>query len=421
MNVEINSGITLKMIQSKKFKDICLSINFFSENNEQNATERALLSMVLSDRCAKYDTKKKMSGVCDHLYGCTLGSRVVTYGKAHCLEIRSRVINPSYVHENNHLFNDWLELIHEVIFNPCMIHDELSKDLVEENKRILMSKILRREDDAQSVVIEKCFELAGEDQPLGVKPRGNKEILEKLTNLDITRQYHAMMNHDQIEILVCGDFDEMALSKMIQKQFNFKERKPILENAYCLKSDTEYEKREVRNIPQSNIALVLSTDISVLDRNYPALKVANGILGQLPSSYLFQVIREQHSLCYSIYSSLISYDGACLITTGIEKYNIEKTLKLIDEQIERCQSGDFSDELLNTTKQMLANSLRSSLDNMTSIVSYNLSNLILNREYSVEQNIEDILNVTFEECVEVFKKMKKIATYVLVSRENDDE
>ena len=44
----------------KKFKDICISINFINKNEEKKATERSLLSMMLVDRCNRYDTKKKM-------------------------------------------------------------------------------------------------------------------------------------------------------------------------------------------------------------------------------------------------------------------------------------------------------------------------------------------------------------------------
>ena len=59
--------------------------------------------------------------MCDHLYGCSLGSRVLTYGQAHCIELRSKIINPVYIHENHNIINDWLNFVHEVIFNPFIV------------------------------------------------------------------------------------------------------------------------------------------------------------------------------------------------------------------------------------------------------------------------------------------------------------
>lgn len=413
----IAEGVTLNFIQSIKFKDICISINFINKNEEKKATERSLLSMMLVDRCNRYDTKKKMNEVADHLYGCSLGSRAVTYGKAHCIEIRSKIINPLYIHENHNILNDWLNFLNEVLFHPLMNHEKFDEDLFQENKSILLSKIKRKEDDAQSYTVMKAFEIAGKDQPLSVRVRGSKESLEKLKKEDVTSCYHSMLKEDQIEIIVCGDIDENALFKLVAQKLNFVDRKVNYETFYLLKPQEFGFSREERNQPQTNIAMVYATQTTVKDSDYPALKVANGILGQLPSSYLFQVVREQNSLCYSISSNLISYDGACLISTGIEEENIDKTLNLIQKQIERCKQGDISDDLLETTKKMLIGALMNSLDEMSSIIGYQLGNSILKRNYPIEENIRSVSAVTKEDVVKVFQKMTHVATFICASKE----
>lgn len=413
----IAKGVTLNCIHSKKFKDICISINFINKNEEKSATERSLLSMMLVDRCAKYDTKKKMSEVCDHLYGCTLGSRVLTYGKAHCIEIRSKIINPAYIHENHNILNDWMNLLNEALFHPLMNQDRFDEGLFQENKKILLSKIKRREDDAQSYAITKAFEMAGENQPLSIRVRGSEKMLNELHSTDVVSAYHQMMKEDQIEIILCGDIDENALLKLIIPKLCFSERNSQFDTYYTLEGHDYGVRQEEKSQPQTNIAMVYATQTTVSDSDYPALKVANGILGQLPSSYLFQVVREQNSLCYSIASNLISYDGACLISTGVEKDNVDKTLELIEKQIERCKNGDISDELLETTKKMLIGALLNSLDEMSSIIGYNLGNSILKRDYPIEENIRSVSNVTKEDCIRVFQKMRHVSTFICVSKE----
>ena len=47
--------------------------------------------------------------------------------------------------------------------------------------------------------------------------------------------------------------------------------------------------------------------------------VMNSLLGQSPTSLLFEEVREKHSLCYSISSYLIQFDGALIITLGTNK------------------------------------------------------------------------------------------------------
>lgn len=417
---KISKNVTLNFIHSKKFKDICISINFLNKGSKKSATERCLLSMMLVDRCNKYNTKKEMSDMCDHLYGCSLGSRVLTYGKAHCIELRSKIINPVYIHDNHNIMNDWLNFIQEVIFYPFLVNEEFDDNLFEENKKILYSRIKRKEDEAQSYTVSKVLDMV-KDYPLGIKARGDLESLEKITKQDVYNQYLKLINEDQIQIVVCGDIDEKKFTKQIIEKLYFKERNELLDTYYVVESNDFGKGSEEKNSSQTNIAILYSTGISITDDLFPALKVANGIFGQLPSSFLFQVVREQHSLCYSISSNLISYDGACIVTTGIEKENVDQTLQLIDEQLVKCKNGDFSDELLDTTKNMLVNALLSSLDEMSSIVGYNLGNSILNRNYPIEENIRNVMNVTREDCIKVFKNIKHMATYVCMNKEDNNE
>lgn len=416
----IAKNVTLNCIHSKKFKDICISINFLNKGTKISATERCLLSMMLVDRCNKYNTKKEMSDMCDHLYGCSLGSRVLTYGKAHCIELRSKIINPVYIHENHNIMNDWLNFIHEVIFNPFIVDGKFDDNLFDENKKILYSRIKRKEDEAQSYTVSRLLDMV-KDYPLGIKARGDLESLKNISKEDIFKQYQQLLNEDQIEIIVCGDFDEKQITKQILDKLNFKDRNEEIETFYVIDSNDYGNVKEEKNYSQTNIAILYSTGVSITDKLFPVLKVCNGIFGQLPSSFLFQVVREQHSLCYSISSNLISYDGACIVTTGIEKENVDMTLNLIDEQLKKCQNGEFSDEMLDTTKRMLVNALLSSLDEMSSIVGYNLGNSILNRNYPIEENIQNVMNVSKEDCVQVFNKMKHMATYVCMSKEDVNE
>ena len=176
---------------------------------------------------------------------------------------------------------------------------------------------------------------------------------------------------------------------------------------------------EEKDFSQTNLTMVLSIDILPTDELYPALKVANGILGQYPTSRLFQIVREKNSLCYSIYSNLISYDGACVITTGIQRENVNTTIQLIKEQIEYCKDGNYSDELIDVTKTMLVNSLQTSLDESSSLIGYAYSNALLRREYPIEKNIQDVLDVTREQLTEVFNKIKYAGSFVLYGKENE--
>jgi predicted Zn-dependent peptidase len=87
---------------------------------------------------------------------------------------------------------------------------------------------------------------------------------------------------------------------------------------------------------QTQIALGIRTCSRRDERRY-ALRLLNTILGENMSSRLFQVVREDHGLAYSIYSSPSFFDdiGDLVISAGLETDNVPRTLRLIARELRR--------------------------------------------------------------------------------------
>src|SRR5205085_4336663 len=80
---------------------------------------------------------------------------------------------------------------------------------------------------------------------------------------------------------------------------------------------------------QTQIALGIRTCSRRDERRY-ALRLLNTILGENMSSRLFQVVREDRGLAYSIYSSpsFFADAGDLVISAGLDTDNLHQTLKL---------------------------------------------------------------------------------------------
>jgi predicted Zn-dependent peptidase len=87
---------------------------------------------------------------------------------------------------------------------------------------------------------------------------------------------------------------------------------------------------------QTQIALGLRTCSRHDERRF-ALRLLNTILGENMSSRLFQVIREDRGLAYSIYStpSLFADTGDLVVSAGLDTDNLHKTLRLILRELRR--------------------------------------------------------------------------------------
>ncbi|HEY5909059.1 MAG TPA: pitrilysin family protein, partial [Verrucomicrobiae bacterium] len=87
---------------------------------------------------------------------------------------------------------------------------------------------------------------------------------------------------------------------------------------------------------QTQLALGIRTCSRHDERRYP-LRLLNTILGENMSSRLFQIVREDRGLAYSIYStpSLFEDTGDLVISAGCDTGNVEKTLKLVTRELRR--------------------------------------------------------------------------------------
>ena len=415
--MKIKDGVNLQVIHTNKFKDIGISIRFQNELEIKKASARSLLSLMLCDRCQKYDTKQKMSMKQDELYGMTLYAQSVGYGKSQVIEIRSKCLHPDYLKQQEDYLHEVFSFLYEIVFHPL-----LEIEVFEESKKILRAKLQRLHDDPAQYVINEGLKQVGKNGTLEISSLGSIEDVDALTLDDMRQAYHEMMKNDMIHIMICGDMKEVEITPYIHKFFDFDSRIQTYESFYVIENQLEKNYMEsIRNITQSYLMMVWFTHTSVIDKSYYALRVANAMLGQYSTSLLFQEVREKRSLCYSISSSLISYDGVLAVTTGIQKEHIEETISLIKEQVKRIQNGEFEDELMEVSKTMIINSLKTSRDSMYSLMALAYQNTLLQRDWSIDDMITQVQQVSKQQIMEIMRRCDEQLTYVLTHKEAKHE
>lgn len=415
--MNIRPGIKLHVIPTKKFKDIEISVRFVNVLDKQKASARSLLALLLCDRSETYDTKAKMNSHQDVLYGASIHAQTMGYGKSQVMQLRLKTINPEYVINENTLMDQIFAYLQEVLFHPL-----LQEDAFEEAKMMLLAKLARNDDDPAQYAITQGLKLAGEGTSLALSSLGEKDVVEALCLDDIKRAYEDMLSQDMVTIIICGDVDEEEMKTKAEHYIPLQERINEVETFYIVANDVHDKYQEAyKNISQTSIMMVWFTNTSIADSDFYALRVANAMFGQYSTSLLFQEVREKNSLCYSIFSNLIAYDGALGVTTGVEKEHVDKTIALVRTQFSRLCNGDFDEELLQVSKQMIVNSLKASNDNMNSLIALQFQNDALSRMDTSEDIIAMIESVSFEEIVQVCQKCELKMTFVVTKEGEVDE
>ncbi|MFV0479474.1 MAG: EF-P 5-aminopentanol modification-associated protein YfmF [Anaerorhabdus sp.] len=402
--------VNIHLQKTAQFKDVTVSVRFLNTVEHCDNTSRFFLSQLLSDRCVKYPSKLEVTQQLDQLYGATLYGDNFFTGLAHTLEIRCTAINEKFTQEA--LLEKQLQFLSSFIFEP-ILDDYMFFEEIKERLILMVSSF---QDNPASYASNQAQQQL--NSLLSLKSIPSIKDIEEMTLDNLKTSYLQLIQNEKIDFLILGDVDENQLQPLLKSYFPLTDRPdtqlPIVFACPPLATKTIIENKEVQ---QSHLLMLYSTKTTILDPFHFPLLVGNSILGGLPSSHLFQEIREKRSLCYSIYSSYESFDGLIKIQTAISKENIEEVQTLIQHQISRIQHGDFDFELLNASKKMLINSLMGLNDYQKRILNHHYNNRLLGKDRALEDLIQAISSVSKEDIVAAFNSLHLNLVYALTQED----
>jgi len=394
----------LILIPSDKFKDVQFSIRYIGENCEPDNTIRNLLAYLMTDRCIAYPTKQAMNIKSDELYALNLDAKVNAYGNYHGLEIRFKTLSELYSKENH--LKDVFEFIKGCIYEPLINEQSLSEAKI--NLKLSLARIL---DNPSNLSIIKANQLGSDHESLGNFSQGSLDLVDGIQIEDLVKAHKKMLLDNDIVIIGLGRID-LSYEKLLKDMFYIK-ASPFKNIGYYVKEKTYLEKSIEKDVKQTSLSQLYTTQCTLYDQDYATLRVISFMLGQLPSSLLFQEVREKRSLCYSIYSSLNAFDGILSINTGIAKENHSQVLKLIDQQIQILRDGLYPDDLFNQAKLMLVNNFKSIEDEMSSYINILYTQMMVKNSFDLERLLKEIEAVTKDDVSRLMKHMKKLCTFTV--------
>ena len=412
-------NVEIHILETGKFKDVILSFRFFNELKTPDSWVRTVLALMLADRCEKYPTKREVSCCLDGLYGASASARTTKYGQGQILEFRIKTLNEKYV--GGDLLQRQIALASEFLLHPLKTEGQLSEALFKEAMINLKAMIQRRSDNPAAYAAAQCAKLLGEGQALGISVLPTLKEAEAITLEQVSEAYEKMLCEDRIDIFVEGQVEADTVTRLLKHAFPLKGRELKIKSEYLTESDQLRQKSETRAIDQTTLVMMYPTHVALSSPDYWTLRTGSCIFGQLPTSLLFQEVREKRSLCYSIYSSILSYDGVMSVSTGIDGSHLEEVKELVEQQRKRMADGDFDEEMLSTAKEMLINSILASEDDPVSMINREFQNCLLGQAQKLEEISDQIRQVDRKAIMKLFAKMQCKAVFALIQKEDVHE
>jgi len=397
-----NQGLS---VYTDKFKDLIISVRFSYPNVEPYVTMSNLLSYIITDRSEEYPKKQDMSLKMDELFGLSLNSKTSSLGYAHTLEVRIKTLNERYT--------DFPHLKASTEFLFSSINYPLFNEMTFNEAKINLESTLKRIQDKPSYLgLLKACEGIGKDTPLQTFSQGNLDVLRNVQLRDLISFHHKLINEVKPDILIMGDIDLNSM-KGIYSILDFKGHSTNQKTCYKFEAKHHFRSTIQKNVDQSTLTQLYTTNVEYSDPNYFALRVLIIMLGQLPNSLLFQEVREKRSLCYSISAGSFNFDGIMTIQTGIEYSKKELVETLIEEQIIKLKKGQFSLKLLNIAKKMFVNGLESMEDDQNAYLGFLFQRSITGKNIDLKESINLIKKINKEDIIRVSNQLVLVSEFMI--------
>jgi predicted Zn-dependent peptidase len=202
---------------------------------------------------------------------------------------------------------------------------------LEKERNVIKEELAMYLDQPHHQVQEILNETLWPNQPLGRPLTGTEKTLENLGRADLVGFKNRNYVARNTLITVAGNISHREAQKMVAR-FTSKLRGANRPNFSPADAQQKAPRMKFhrKSTEQTQLALAVRTCSRHDDRRF-ALRLLNVMLGENMSSRLFQVVREDNGLAYSICSSLSFFDdvGTLNVSAGVETDKLEKALKLI--------------------------------------------------------------------------------------------
>jgi predicted Zn-dependent peptidase len=243
-----------------------------------------------------------------------------------------------------------LDILADILLNSIFDEDDIKKEF-----SVITQEIAAGKDSPDDLAYEKFYELAYDKHPLGRSILGTKK---NISNFDKTAFQKYMAKHyttDNIFISIAGNIEHNEAVKLIEGLFL--NLNPAKENTYVPAKYVGGFALQEKELEQTTIALGFeSTSYNNLKEFYH-VQILSIILGGGLSSRLFQRIREELGLAYSVgsWASAFSDSGIFTIGASADHDNVTLLLENITLEINKIKTDITEEELVRAKAQIESN------------------------------------------------------------------
>lgn len=295
----------------------------------------------------------------------------------------------------------------------------------EREKSVVIQEIAMTADNPEEYVYDAFFEQCYHDHGLGWPILGTHSSLSSMKRNDVVQYYKKHYTPKNMVVSVAGNIDHKKVCDLIQERLG-KKGEPFRREKSSTPAFRSFAKVLPRDSEQAHIVVGLPAS-SFKSRSRFEAFIVNALLGGGMTSRLYQNVREKRGLAYSVYSQLMTFVDAGMMTiyAGTDQKQARATLELIFREVHqlRRKKRVTAREVDLYKTQVRGSILLGSDDIENRMTSLGVNEMVFGDYRSVDQVIADIEKVSVQsvkDYIEQYVDESKLSILVLGGLSSQD-
>jgi predicted Zn-dependent peptidase len=305
-----------------------------------------------------------------------------------------------YAHVLDEQVDTALDLLTDIVTAP-----RFSNEDIEMERSVILEEIKMVEDTPDDLVHEIFVTSFWPDHPLGRPILGTENTVNRLGREQIVDHYSETFHASNLIFCASGNIRMEQVLPFLERSFPVDTRKPMRREWSTPSPNQHVILREKRELEQVHLCLGSRGFPQQRSERYAAA-LFNTILGGGMSSRLFQRIREQLGLVYSVLSYHNGYlhGGYEAVYAACVPKNLKRVLTVTLEEMRKIKQQGATPAELASAKLHLKGSILLSLESTVSRMSgIARQEYYFGRQFTADEIIEQIDAVTLDNIQQVAK------------------
>lgn len=290
-----------------------------------------------------------------------------------------------------------MDMVGDIVANPLINEEDTQLE-----KKIVLQELSMIENEPDTWIHDLFESQLWRGHPLGQDEGGDKAIVEKLTSEELRAYYEEKYLIPNLGVYAAGDVDIDAVTAWAEKVLDGRSggRRNVRSAPGTPQAEYRYVKTHADHL---QVAIGFpGYDASSDDRS--ALTMLSAVLGSGTSSRLFQSVREERALVYSVYCTVSQNSDASSMATYMSctERNVEEAMDTTVKEFGRILSDGLEEGELQRAKNLIKGAnVRSMEGTEHRLYRLGVNHMLNGSEESLEERLAKIDEVTEDDVMRV--------------------